>query len=111
MVNEVILIGSDMLGSSDGKLGRLLMSNFLRLLSQRQELPRYIILWNCGVKLAVVNSETVEFLKLLQDRGVEIISCRTCLEYFGLEDSVGAGEIDGMVRIQDVLSSHDVLAL
>jgi selenium metabolism protein YedF len=111
MDSEVILIGSDMLGSSDEKLGRLLMSNFLRLLGQRQELPHYIILWNCGVKLAVVNSETVEFLKVLQDRGVEIISCRTCLEYFGLEDSVGAGEIDGMVRIQDVLTTHQILTV
>ena len=111
MVNEVVLIGSDMLGSSDEKLGRLLMSNFLRLLGQRQELPPYVILWNCGVKLAAVNSETVDFLKALQDRGVEIISCRTCVEYFGLEDSIGAGEIDGMVRIQDVITSHQVLTV
>jgi len=111
MVSEVILIGSDTLGGSDEKLGKLLMSNFLRLLGERPELPRYIILWNCGVKLAAANSETVGFLKALQDRGVQIISCRTCLEYFGLQERVAAGEIDGMVRIQDVLTSHRVLTV
>jgi phosphosulfolactate phosphohydrolase-like enzyme len=72
---------------------------------------RSSILWNCGVKLASVNSETVDHLKVLQDRGVEIILCRTCLEYFGLEDTIGAGEIDGMVRIQDVLTTHHVLTV
>lgn len=111
MVNDVILIGSDTLGTSDEKLGKLLMSNFLRLLGQRRELPQYIILWNCGVKLAAANSETVDFLRILQDRGVQIILCRTCLEYFGLEDNIGAGEIDGMVRIQDVLTNHHVLTV
>jgi hypothetical protein len=111
MINEVVLIGSDTLGSPDEKLGALLMSNFLRLLGLREELPKFIILWNAGVKLAVNGVETQEFLKVLEDRGVRIISCRTCVEYFGLTDSIGAGEIDSMVRIQDVLSQHQVLTV
>jgi hypothetical protein len=111
MVNEVVLIGSDKLGSSDAKLGKLLMSSFLRLLGRRDELPRYIILWNQGVELAEVSAEAVDFLKALEDRGVKIISCRTCVEYFGLQERIGAGEIDGMVRIQDILASHQVLTV
>ena len=111
MVNEVVLIGSHILGSPDEKLGMILMSSFLRLLGQREELPKYIILWNGGVKLAAKDTETVDFLKALETQGVRIISCRTCVEYFGLEDSIGAGEIDGMVQIQDILANHQVLAV
>lgn len=111
MANDVVLIGSHVLGNGDDKLGTLLMSNFLRLLGQREELPKFIILWNGGVKLAANDSETVEFLMMLEDRGVCIISCRTCVEYFGLDASIGAGEIDGMVRIQDVLWNHSVLTV
>jgi len=111
MLNEVVLIGSDTLGSPDDKLGALLMSNFLRLLGQREQLPSYIILWNSGVKLAANGAETMEFLKVLEGRGVRIISCRTCIEYFGLENSIGAGEMDGMAHIQDVLSEHQVLTI
>ena len=111
MLNEVVLIGSNTLGSPDDKLGALLMASFLRLLSQKEQLPKFIILWNAGVKLAVNGAETQEFLKTLEDRGARIISCRTCIEYFGLTDSIGAGEIDGMVRIQDILSEHQVLTV
>ena len=111
MLNEVVLVGSDTLGSPDEKLGALLMSNFLRLLSQREQIPSHIILWNGGVKLAANGAETMEFLKALEGRGVRIISCRTCIEYFGLENSIGAGEIDGMAQIQNILSEHRVLSI
>jgi len=111
MVNEVVLIGSDMLGSRDEKLGKLLMSSFLRLLGQRDNLPLYIILWNQGVELADKSAETLEFLQALESRGVRIISCRTCVEYFGLQERIGVGEIDGMARIQDVLANHQVLTV
>jgi selenium metabolism protein YedF len=111
MVNEVVLIGSDMLGSRDEKLGRLLMSSFLRLLGQREELPLYIILWNQGVELADKGAETLEFLQALESRGVKIICCRTCVEYFGLQKRIGVGQIDGMVGIQSVLADHRVLTV
>lgn len=111
MVNEVVLIGSDKLGTDDDKLGHILMSSFLRLLGQREELPKYVVLWNSGVKLAVRDTETAEFVKALQEKGVSVILCRTCVEYFGLEQSLGAGEIDGMVRIQSILTEHNVLTV
>ena len=111
MVNEVVLIGSDALGSPDEKLGRILMTSFLRLLSQRDELPKYVILWNGGVKLAARDTETSGFLKSLEDSGVNLILCRTCVEYFGVEGELGAGVIDGMVRIQEILANHHVLTV
>jgi selenium metabolism protein YedF len=111
MVNEVVLIGSDKLGSGDDKLGIVLMSNFLRLLGQREELPKFVILWNGGVKLAARDTETVDYIKALEDKGVKVILCRTCVEYFGLEDELAAGEIDGMVPIQEILADHNVLTV
>jgi hypothetical protein len=111
MVNDAVLIGSDTLGSPDAKLGAILISSFLRLLGQRSEVPEFIILLNAGVKLAQESAETLEFLRVLEGRGVKIISCRTCAEYFGIEASIGVGEIDGMVRIQDVLTTHQVLTV
>ena len=111
MVSNAVLIGSDTLGSPDAKLGAILISSFLRLLGQRDEVPKYIILVNGGVKLAVKGAEAQEFLKVLEDRGTRIISCRTCVEYFGVEANIGVGEIDGMVRIQDVLTTHQVLTI
>jgi len=111
MNNEVVLIGSNAMGSPDEKLGRLILGNFLRILSERENLPQYIILWNGGVKTAVRGADTIDSLKTLQSRGVTIISCRTCVEYFDIEDDIVAGEIDGLVRILDILSNHSVLTI
>lgn len=111
MKHEVIVIGSDCLGSGDDKLGRLLMGNFLRILGDRPDLPAYIILWNNGVKTAASGSDTVDFLKRLEERGVEIISCRTCVEYFEMESEIAVGKVEGFIRILDVISNHQVLAV
>ncbi|MHB9038028.1 MAG: DsrE family protein [Armatimonadota bacterium] len=107
----MILIGSEGMGSSDEKLGHILLGNFLRILGDREVLPKYIILWNSGVKNAAKDSDTLDHLKTLQERGVEIISCRTCVEYFGLENEMAAGVIDGMARILEILASHQVLTI
>lgn len=110
-LNEVILIGSSALGAPDEKLGHLLLGNFLRILGDKEHLPKYIILWNGGVKTAAADADTLEHLKKLEERGVKIILCRTCVEYYGLEDSIAVGEIDGMSRIIDLLSEHHVLTI
>lgn len=111
MTNEVVLITGDTLGSPDEKLGAILMSSFLRLLGQRETMPEFIILLNAGIKLATKGAETVEFLEILEEKGVKIISCRTCVEYFDLEAETAVGMIDGMVRIQNELMTHPVLTI
>mgnify|MGYP005840542953 FL=1 len=70
-----------------------------------------MILWNAGVKLAAANSAAIDHIKRLVARGVTVICCRTCVEYFGLEEEIAVGEIDGMVRIQEVLLTRQVLTV
>ena len=111
MNNEVVLIGSNSMGSPDEKLGRLLLGNFLRILGDREDLPKFIVLWKGGVQIAAKSSDLIEYLKILQGKGVAIISCKTCVEYFGLENDIEVGEIDGMIRILDILASHMVLTI
>ena len=108
---DAILIGNAGLGAGDPLLGGLILANFLRLLGEREARPEYIILWNEGVKIAVEGSNWISHLKRLEEQGVNIISCRTCLEFFGLEDQVAAGEIGNMAQIQDILFSHRVLTV
>ena len=111
MVNEVVLVGSEGLGSPDAKLGRLLLGNFFRLLGDRESVPEYVILWNGGVKTATKDAETLSLLKKLEERGAKIVLCGTCVEYLGLEDEIAVGTTDGMVRILEILSSHHVLTV
>ncbi|MCE5197615.1 MAG: DsrE family protein [Armatimonadota bacterium] len=110
-MNEAILVTGDAIGSPDEKLGGILLSNFLRLLGNREQLPKYIILLNAGVKSAARDSENLDFLKKLEERGVDIISCQTCVDYFGIEDQIAAGRIDGMVNIEEILLTHNSLTI
>ena len=108
---DVILIGQAGLGSGDMELGGMILANFLRLLGERESLPEYIILWNEGVKIAVQDSDWLNHLKNLEDKGVKILSCQTCVEYFGLEGTIAVGEITGMVQIQEILFTKRVLTV
>jgi len=110
-MQEVILIGSASLGAGNEELGGLILANFLRLVGEREDLPKYIILWNDGVKVALQGSLWINHLKRLEDSGVDIISCRTCVEYFGIEDQIGVGRIGTMPQIQEILFSHQVLTV
>jgi selenium metabolism protein YedF len=106
---KVLLLGSDSLGRGDETLGRMLMANFLRLLGEEGRRPDVICCVNYGVKLAVRGSACLGHLKHLATLGTKILLCRTCVEYFDLEDQVEAGEISNMPTIQGHMITGDVI--
>lgn len=108
---DVILIGQAGLGAGDAQLGGLILANFLRLLGEREDKPEYIILWNEGVRIAVEGSSWIEHLKRLEEQGVKIICCRTCIEFLGLEGQIAVGEIGNMPGIQEILFTKRVLTV
>jgi hypothetical protein len=108
---DVILLGNAGLGSGDRQLGGMILANFLRLLGERDTLPKYIVLWNEGVSIAAGGSSWIEHLKKLQELGVEIILCRTCVEFLGIEEKIAVGEIGAMAQIQDILFTGRVLTV
>ncbi len=108
---DVILIGQPGLGSGDPQLGGLLLANFLRLLGERERKPQFIILWNEGVKIAADGSHWINHLKLLEEQGVEIICCQTCVEFLGLEGRIAVGVIGNMPGIQEILFAKRVLTV
>ena len=110
MYHDVILIGNPGLGTGN-QLGGLILASFLRLLGEGECLPKYIILWNEGVRIAVEGSDWIEHLKRLEERQVRIISCRTCIEFLGLEGRMAVGEIGAMAQIQGILFSSKVLTV
>ena len=52
-----------------------------------------------GVKLVVEGSPVLEQLQSLADRGVALLICQTCLNYYGLLEKVQVGTIGGMPAI------------
>jgi selenium metabolism protein YedF len=100
----VLFIGSDVLGRGDDpQLGILLMQKYLHALAGLTTKPEAILLVNTGVKLVVKGSLTAEALDRLQDQGIEIKACGTCLSHFQLNDKVGVGQVSDMYTIADTL--------
>jgi selenium metabolism protein YedF len=98
-----VLITADGLGQGDPDLARLLMRGFLYTLTECDAPPMQVIFMNAGVRLAVEGSESLANLRKLADRGVDILACGTCLEFYKLTETLGVGRITNMYEIAELL--------
>lgn len=107
-----VLITGKTLGRSDEELGEILVRGFLSAFSQLDVPPRTVALINEGVKLALFDSSSCDHLKNLERKGTNILVCGTCVNHFGITDSVGAGVISTMFEIVEALNgSGRILSL
>jgi selenium metabolism protein YedF len=99
-----IAIMSDRFGEGNEKLGKLLMKSFIISLKEQSKLPESIIFVNSGIFLTTYGSEVIDDLKELNHMGVEIISCGTCLDYYGLKEKLEIGSISNMYTIAEKIT-------
>ena len=95
----VAVIPSEFMGSGDDELGAVLMKGFVFALTQLDELPETVLMYNGGVKLACTGSSSLDDLRALAEAGVEIMSCGTCLNHYGLAERLEVGEATNMYVI------------
>jgi selenium metabolism protein YedF len=101
--SDVYLITTDELGKGSRELGTVLMKSFMYSLSEQKQLPRSMIFINSGVRLTTEGSEVIDTLKVMENRGVEILSCGTCLDYYNLKDKLLIGGVTNMYTIVEKL--------
>lgn len=99
MNDDVLLLTRNGMGSADVPLEQRLLANYLRILLENGTLPGAVCFYTEGVRLAVEGSPVLDQLAELERRGVHLILCKTCLEYFGLVDKVRVGIVGGMIDI------------
>ena len=100
----VMFIASDRMGDGPEELGRLLMKNFIITLLDLAELPDRLLFVNSGVLLTTEGSEVLEALDKLGNRGVEVLSCGLCLDFFHRKEMLKAGEVTNMFTIAESLT-------
>jgi selenium metabolism protein YedF len=111
VTKKVFLIQSEGLGRGEEQLGSLLMANFLRVLGESQEKPETIIFWNTGVRLVCEGSRVVDHLKRLEQQGVTILACTTCLEYLDLKNKIVVGKPTTMVKSIESMFGGNIVTL
>ena len=95
----VISVYTDCMGRGDDELGHKLMKAFIFAVTQQEELPATMLFYNGGAKLTVEGSPVLDDLKGLAEQGVEILTCGTCLDHFGIKDQLAVGEVTNMYVI------------
>lgn len=111
MPSKVFIIKSDVIGRGDDDLGQLLMANFLRLLADSRDRPARMIFLNSGVKLVCEGSVFLPHLQQLEDQGVELLACSTCLDYFELTEKLKVGQPTTMVKTIESLLKAEIVSI
>ena len=102
--SAVVAVGSATMGTGSDELGAILMKGFLYALSQQQELPATILFFNGGARLTTEGSASLEDLKNMEAQGVEILTCGTCLDFYGIKDKLCVGGVTNMYAIVEKLT-------
>lgn len=104
---DVLQITRYGMGSGDKKLSIKLISNYFKLIIEENRLPSFIVFYNEGVKLLGKESPITENLKKLEDMGVKLIACTTCLEYYDILSEMTVGIKATMMDIITLQSKAD----
>ena len=107
--NTVVVISTSKMGEGNDELGAVLMKGFIYALTQLEELPETILLYNGGAPLSCEGSDSLEDLKSLEAQGVEILTCGTCLNYYGLSEKLAVGSVTNMYVIAETMSGADLI--
>lgn len=107
--NTVVVVAADHMGEGEGELGKNLLKAFLYALSQQESLPKTILFYNGGASLTCQGSLSLEDLKSMAERGVEILTCGTCLNFYGLTEKLAVGGVTNMYDIVEKQMAADLI--
>ena len=102
--DTVVAIGSDKMGVGAEELGKTLLKAFAFALTQQDSLPKTVLFYNGGASLTCEGSPMLEDLKALEAQGVEIMTCGTCLNFYGLTEKLAVGSVTNMYTIVEKLT-------
>lgn len=107
--NKVVVIRSSVMGEGDPELGKVLIKGFIYALSQQEDLPKTMLFYNGGAHLTCVGSASLDDLRELEQRGVRILTCGTCLNFYGLSEKLKVGEVTNMYEIAETMSKASLI--
>lgn len=100
----VVVVTSDKLGHGEMELGKILMKEYFMALSADDKQPNKIIFLNSGVKLLKKDSEIIDYIKRLLERGVSVIYSKTCVDYYNIQNEITLGEASNIYDIVECMN-------
>ena len=105
--NLVVVISSDRMGTGNDALGKVLIKGFIFAVTQLDKLPKAMLFYNGGATLTAEGSDSLADLQNLAEQGVEIMTCGTCLDYYGLKEKLAVGTVTNMYSIVETMAGAD----
>ncbi|MBW1703723.1 MAG: sulfurtransferase-like selenium metabolism protein YedF [Deltaproteobacteria bacterium] len=103
----MVMVANDRMGHGDDELGEKLMVSFLKTLKEMGEELWRLVFVNNGVKLTIKDSDVLPVIQELENDGIHILVCGTCLTHFDLLDQKQAGETTNMLDIVTAMQLAD----
>lgn len=111
-MKKFMLITTETLGKGDEELGAILMRVFLTCLGQGDEIPETLALMNGGVKLVCEGSPVLDELKKIEERGVKVRACGTCLDFFNIREKLVVGQAGKMPdTVTGLMTADDAIVI
>ena len=99
----VVVLSANVMGTGDEKLGKALMKAFVFAVTKQDALPETIVCYNTGAYLTCEDADTLEDLKSLEAEGVQILTCGTCLDFYGIKEKLAVGSVTNMYEIVETM--------
>lgn len=107
--NIVIAIGSNKMGTGDEQLGKNLLKAFIYAVTQSDKKPKAMLFYNSGAYTTCDGSLSIEDLENLKKDGVKILTCGTCLDFYGIKDKLKVGEVTNMYDIVTTMENASLV--
>ena len=95
----LVVLSANVMGHGDEKLGKSLMQAFVFALAKQDVLPETVLCYNSGAYLTCEGSDSLEDFRELEAEGVQILTCGTCLDFYGIKDTLAVGTVTNMYDI------------
>lgn len=101
----VAVLSANVMGGGEEKLGKALMKAFIFALTKQDVLPETILCYNSGAYLTCEDSDSLEDFQALEAEGVNIMTCGTCLDFYGIKDRLAVGSVTNMYDIVETMEN------
>ena len=105
----IAVLSANTMGNGEEQLGKLLMKSFIFALTKQDQLPETILCYNSGAYLTCEGSDSLEDLKSLEAEGVKILTCGTCLDFYGLKENLAVGGVTNMYEIVEIMENAGII--
>lgn len=101
----VVVLSANVMGGGDERLGKTLMKAFVFALTKQDMLPETVLCYNSGAYLTCEGSELLEDFRALEAEGVNIMTCGTCLDFYGIKENLAVGTVTNMYDIVETMEN------